>query len=308
MANSEGIEIHVTLRTRELSGIRIATIPFVDVQAILIPRDRLGEVKKDIDGRLGVYLLLDPDEHTFYIGRSDDVWNRLSYWNSKVGEEWWGTAVAVISQAELGLSEKDIRWLEWRCIKAAREIVLQVAKTAKEIGPEVTKGRFQFQKNQKQPTKPSIANAMQGAMSVLFDSLCTLVSVLGYPVFEPLEDIDRPSVQDEISVPNSDAVFRCRGKQANATGVWVQNHFMVRKGSLARPDVVPCAKETVGPLRKKMIDDGVLTEEGGKLRFAQDHTFRSVSGAASVVLGRPADGWIEWKKNGRTMDEIMRPG
>ena len=305
MANPGGIEIHISLRTGELSGIRIATIPLVDVQAILIPRDRLDEVKHDIDKRLAVYLLLDTKERTFYIGRTDDARERLSYWNNKDGEEWWGTAVAVISQTKLGLSESDIKWLEWRCIKAANEIKRQVAKAAKEIGREVTKGRFRFQKDQRQPDEPSIAKAMQGAMSGLFDSLCTLVSVLGYPVFEPLEDVDRDLERGDFSFSDSDDVFHCRGKDANATGVWVQNHFMVRKDSLARADIVPCAKETVGPVRKKLIDEGILTKEGDKLRFAQDHVFRSVSGAAAVVLGRPADGWIEWKdKDGRTLDDI----
>ena len=68
--------------------------------------------------------------------------------------------------------------------------------------------------------------------------------------------------------------------------MWVQNHFMVRKGSLARLQIAPHAKETVGPKQKKLIDDGILVEEDGKLRFTQNHTFRSVSGAAAVVLGR----------------------
>ena len=81
---------------------------------------------------------------------------------------------------------------------------------------------------------------------------------------------------------------------------------MVRTGSLARPDVVPCAKETVEPVRQKLVDDGILMRKEGELRFAQDHKFRSVRGAASVVLGRPADGWIEWKDNGKPLDEIIR--
>ena len=300
MANPEGIEIRVTLRTGELSGIRIATIPLVDVQAILIPRDRLDEVAHDIDKRLAVYLLLDTVERTFYIGRTDDARERLSYWNKKEGEEWWGTAIAVISQTELGLNDSHIKWLEWRCIADAKEIERQVTKAAKEIGPDVTNGRFRFHKDQRQPDEPS-----QGAMSGLFDSLCTLVSVLGYPVLEPLADIDRPSVQEEISVSDSGEVFHCRGKDAVATGAFAEGGFIVRKGSHARPDIAPSARETVGPVRKRLIDDGVLAKEGGKLRFTQDHTFRSVSGAASVVLGRAADGWIEWEdKNGRTLDEI----
>jgi hypothetical protein len=308
MMGPEGVEVRIGLPTGELSGIRIATTPLVDVQAILIPRDRLGEVMQDIDRRLAVYLLLDTAKRTFYIGRTDDAWERLSYWNYKDGEEWWGTAVVVISQTELGLSDSHIKWLEWRCITEAKEIEHKVTKAAKEIGPEVTNGRFRFQKDQRQPDEPS-----HGAMSGLFDSLCTLVSVLGYPVFEPLADIDRPSVQDEIFVPDSGEVFHCRGKDADATGVWVQNQFMVRKGSFARLQIAPHAKETVGRKRKPLLDAEILVEvkggKGGKLKFARDHKFNSPSGAAAVVLGRSADGWIEWENAaGKPLDEIMPRG
>ena len=303
MMGPEGIEVRIGLPTGELSGIRIATTPLVDVRAILIPRDRLDEVKKDIDRRLAVYLLLDTAKRTFYIGRTDDAWERLCYWNYKAGEEWWGTAVVVISQTELGLSDSHIKWLEWRCIKQAKEIERQVTKAAKEIGPEVTNGRFRFQKDQRQPDEPS-----QGAMSRLFDSLCTLISVLGYAVFEPLADIDRPSMQDDISPPDSGEVFHCRGEDAEATGQQLADgRFQVLKDSTARLRIAPHAKETVSRKRKPLLDAGILVEvEGGKLRFTKDHKFNSPSGAAAVVLGRAADGWIEWKnRDKKPLGEIV---
>ncbi len=219
----------------------------------------------------------------------------------KKGEEWWETAVAVISQAEHGLNLDAIHWLEWRCILVAQEIELQHKK--------VTEHAWRFHKPQYTPDELSIGNAMQGAMSGLFDSLCTLVSVLGYPVFEPLEDIDCPSVQDEISVSDSGEVFRCCGKDADATGVWVQNQFMVLKGSVARLQIAPHAKETVGRKRKPLVDAGILVEDGEKLRFAKDHKFKSPSGAAAVVLGRSADGWIEWEnRDGKPLGEIVQRG
>lgn len=294
--STQETEIHVRLLTGELSGIRIADFRRDDLQAILIPRRRLCDAKQHTDRRLAVYLLLETAGATGYIGQTDDAWRRLNYWNNK--EDWWKTAIALTSKTEHGLNLDDIHWLEWRCITAAKEIERQRQATKDARG-------FQFPKNKQQPNEPSIANAMQGAMCGLFDSLCTLASVLGYPVFEPVEDIDRPSVQDEISVTDSGEVFHCRGKDADATGAFAEGGFIVRKGSLARPDTVPCAKETVEPIRQKLVDDGILNREGGKLRFAHDHTFRSVSGAASVVLGRPADGWIEWEdKNGKSLDEI----
>ncbi|MFG0297460.1 MAG: DUF4357 domain-containing protein, partial [Maioricimonas sp. JB045] len=38
-----------------------------------------------------------------------------------------------------------------------------------------------------------------------------------------------------------------------------------------------------------------------------DYLFKTPSGAASVVLGRTANGWIEWKTaDGRTLHDVHR--
>jgi hypothetical protein len=47
--------------------------------------------------------------------------------------------------------------------------------------------------------------------------------------------------------------------------------------------------------RQELIDLGVLALQGRDLAFTQDHTFSSPSTAASVVLGRSANGRLEWK-------------
>ena len=41
--------------------------------------------------------------------------------------------------------------------------------------------------------------------------------------------------------------------------------------------------------------------------FSEDYLFGSSSTAASVVLGRQANGWTEWKnKEGKTIDKLFR--
>jgi hypothetical protein len=144
-------------------------------------------------------------------------------------------------------------------------------------------------------------------MDELFDYLNTLVSVFGYSVFEPEEDIDPPP-EAEATALQIPEPFYCRGKDADATGVFVEKNFLVREGSKIEPTVAPHAVETVGRKRKQLLDEGVLVkDEDGMLRFTRDHLFRSVSGAAAVVLGRSADGWIEWEnKDGKSLDDIKR--
>jgi hypothetical protein len=144
-------------------------------------------------------------------------------------------------------------------------------------------------------------------MSELFDDLCLLVSSLGYPVFEPEDDPDPAPAAGATSLLPLAEVFYCRGKDADATGALVEDGFVVRKDSIARLHITPASAKAIEPARKKLRDCGVLIDEDDHLRFTRDHVFRSPSGAAAVVLGRAADGWIEWEnKNGESWDEINR--
>ncbi len=294
MTNSQQTLIHVTLLAGEPPWIRIASIPHHDVQAILIPRNKLSEAEQHSEwNRLAVYLLFGKSEETaepaVYIGQTDTAWERLS--NHNRTKDFWKTAIVVISKTEDGLTHDDIQWLEWRCIQKAKEINSFVVHSGRD------------------PDEPSIIDSMKGGMSVFFNSLCTLVSILGYPVFEPEENIDPPPVRGTLPLTDlsTNEVFYCRGKHADATGAFVEDGFVVRKGSIARLDIVPSAIETVGPMQRKLRESGILVEEEGNLRFTRDHLFLSPSGAAAIVLGRNADGWIEWEnKDGKPLNEIKR--
>ena len=57
--------------------------------------------------------------------------------------------------------------------------------------------------------------------------------------------------------------------------------------------------------RDHLLGEGVLVEEGESLRFVHDHLFNSPSTAAGVVLGRNANGRLEWTdEQGRTLRDI----
>lgn len=59
-------------------------------------------------------------------------------------------------------------------------------------------------------------------------------------------------------------------------------------------------------LRQELIGNGVLAANAGGYRFTQDFVFSSPSTAAAVVLGRSANGRIEWKDaGGRTLKELQ---
>jgi 5-methylcytosine-specific restriction protein B len=48
-------------------------------------------------------------------------------------------------------------------------------------------------------------------------------------------------------------------------------------------------------LRSRLRADGILVVDGSRLRMTRDTTFSSPSQAAEVLLGRSANGWLDWK-------------
>ncbi len=102
-------------------------------------------------------------------------------------------------------------------------------------------------------------------------------------------------------------LFELIGKDAHATGMPVEHGFVVREGAMARKEIVPSGAITVTPMRQRLISEGFLVEVPEGFRFAKDHHFDSPSGAAAVVLGRTANGWIEWKTaTGATLSTVKR--
>jgi hypothetical protein len=56
-----------------------------------------------------------------------------------------------------------------------------------------------------------------------------------------------------------------------------------------------------------MVTDGVLAQRGDSYVFTRDHLFASPSMAAIAVMGRSANGWLEWKTDqGQTLDGARR--
>ena len=100
--------------------------------------------------------------------------------------------------------------------------------------------------------------------------------------------------------------YELKGPDANAKGFLTKDGFLVKAGSIARRETVPSGKN-IESVHRKLLDDGVIKEHQGKLRFAKDHLFKSPSGAAGAVVGGSANGWITWKNSaGQTLSEAKR--
>ena len=106
-----------------------------------------------------------------------------------------------------------------------------------------------------------------------FGTIQTLLSMLGFPILDPLvaagddQEDDRP-------------LLHCQGKGADATGEYTEDGLVVYSESKARLDAVPSITESVQRRRENLQEEGGLQEENGALVFQQDHAFNSPSGAA----------------------------
>ena len=82
---------------------------------------------------------------------------------------------------------------------------------------------------------------------------------------------------------------------------------MVLKGSQARLEAVNDRADWVRKRRTRLIESGVLEQKESAYLFTEDYVFGTPSGAAQTVLGRPANGWTQWRNQaGKTLDELER--
>jgi hypothetical protein len=100
----------------------------------------------------------------------------------------------------------------------------------------------------------------------------------------------------------------CRIKDAEARGERTTDGFVVFKGSTAVLQERPSAEQNhpfVIALRRQLLADGTLVQDGGVLRFLKDKEFSSPSAAAAVVHGGGANGLTAWKsEDGTTLKEL----
>jgi len=253
-------------------------------KAIVFPRALLPKIKQRLElNQTGVYLLLGPREdgegEMLYIGEGDPVRPRLeSHYAQK---DFWNRAVCFVA-APGQLNKAHVQFLEANLVR--------LAKTAKRLPLD----------NGNHPAEPSLSEADCADMQVFLENMLGMLPVLGIHAFEQAAPMAATVAQ---------SVLTCRGKGVTASGYEATQGFVVRSGSQAVGESVPSMQQHVRgmfDLRQELIGNGVLQREGDHFLYAQDYVFSSPSTAAAVVLGRSANGRIEWKDaGGRTLKELQ---
>lgn len=249
-------------------------------KAIVFPRALLPKIKQRAElNQTGVYLLLGPREdgegEMLYIGEGDPVRPRLeSHYAQK---DFWNRAVCFVA-APGQLNKAHVQFLEANLIR--------LAKAAKRVPLD----------NANQPAEPSLSEADCADMQVFLENMLGMLPVLGIHAFEQT---------GPMAAVVSETILTCKGKGVGASGYEATQGFVVKAGSQAVAESVPSMQQHVRgmfDLREELIGNGVLEPENGHFRFTQDYVFSSPSTAAAVILGRSANGRIEWKDGaGRTL-------
>lgn len=229
----------------------------------------------------GVYILAGTDLETgqpmAYIGEAESVAARLK---QHLEKDWWNSVIAFVSKDE-NLTKAHTRYLERRLIEECRVV-----------------GRYRLENAASGSARLPESDTYD--MEAFVERCRQLLPVMGSELLTPVSRRTSDRTQPK---------YTCRMKSAIATGDRTPNGFVVYKGSTAVREERPSAERNrwVLELRQRLIDEGVLDEHDGLLRFTRDTEFSSPSAAAAVVYGGTAAGPVAWKdSHGRTLKEIER--
>lgn len=106
--------------------------------------------------------------------------------------------------------------------------------------------------------------------------------------------------------PVSANIFYCVKGGCNASGILVNDGFLVFAGSVMRASVRPSAQQNFIEQRKEFIAKHCNIVNGVPVTKS-DYIFTSPSIAAAMFIGGNANGWTEWKNaKGKTLSEVYR--
>jgi len=284
-----GFSVNVFLPAGDPEGLKVVEKSTWTGRGLVIPRAIFGESRcgPELD-RTGVYFLVGPGEASslpsLYVGEGDPVKPRLE--SHAKQKDFWTHAV-VFTSKDSNLNRAHVQRLESRLVELANRANRSILQ------------------NGNCPAPPSLSEAEEAFAEGFLDDLLLCLPIIGYSLFE-----DSVAAAESVG-PAGTVVLHLKAKGVAATGVDTPAGFVVYKGSHAvgGDKITPSMLEYV-PYMKDRRDDlirqGVLVAERDGYVFTQDYVFGSPSTAASVVMGRNANGRIDWKTaNGQSLKEIQ---
>lgn len=275
-----GRTISIYLPDANPQGIKICEFLDSIVKAVSIPRAKLDDASKRSElEQPGIYFLIGEKDEVgkprVYVGESEVLLTRLNKHHKE--KDFWNQAICFVSEKN-NLNKAHIKYLENHACEQAKLVNKCILE------------------NSNTPTKSSLTDQDRDFVLSFFNELKIIIATLGYPIFE----------QTKRSKKN---MYYSKSKKADAAGEYTEEGFVVNKGSKSNIEETASIQQNIKTFRENLVEKRILKEENDVYVFQEDFTFSSPSMAASVVLGRSANGWKEWKdKSGKTLDDIIRKG
>jgi hypothetical protein len=286
-ATKYGKTIKLFLMDSDPEGRIICELSNWTGKAYRIPRGKVKDCSNREDLRSTTdYLLfgrpeMSTDKAKVYIGEAENAYSRLVYHVSE--KEFWNEAVVFISKDE-NLNKAHIKYLESR--------LFEIANMA---------SRYEVQ-NSNIPTKSSISESDKAEMEEFIEYIKILINTMGFKVFEPLIK------QELANSSNDEKLYINATRGANAKGKRTSDGFVVFRNSEIATDTVKSYREKgLNKLRDELIENEIIVKVEDKLVFKSDYLFSSPSAAAMVIMGRSANGLLEWKdSSGKALRDIEK--
>jgi len=260
------------------TGVRSVELSGWTGKGFVIPRSELAQVTQRDDLKVPcVYFLFgqnDEGEQVVYVGESENFIERIQYHNRDKNKDFWNTTICFISKDET-LNKAYVKYLE--------SVLFADLKKAGRVKVEGGKDSIAARLSES-----DLADAEEFATNIRL-----LLPVIGFNFLKE-------------AVENGQEKWFCKGKDASATGVLSTEGFVVLKGSIIQGTETKTLHEYVKRLRKRILTS-ISSEPDAPKELQENEVFGSPSTAAAFVLGRSANGWLEWKNtDGKTLDEIKR--
>lgn len=245
--------------------------------AFVIPRSKLEIVnKRDELNKQCIYFLIGGSSISpeVYVGEAENFQKRIPQHQSK---DFWNTCVVFLAKDE-NLSKAHVSFLEATfiddCLKANR------AKLHNGNSPEGSK----------------LSEEDESDMNEFKRNIKLILSTLGYTFHEI------PTI-----APESPGQYFIKAKGLVARGIYTSEGIIVLEGSQVTKDEAPRILEYLHNIRAEKLQEKAMVDKVNYFEVQQNITFSSLSTGAGFVMGRSANGWIEWKNaEGKTIDEMER--
>lgn len=186
---------------------------------------------------------------------------------------------AIRLKDETGFNDAHNSYLEYYFVKKAHDLNQAIMNENKQL-----------------PKCPNLTEEILSELSYYIQTIEILLSTLGLKCFQPLENNEKTEKD----------IFTCSDKYGNiGKGEYTEEGFLLYKGSICKLELHPGTDKL--SQRDELIASGSLKKQGDHYVLQENKLFASVSSAATIVLGRRANGWLEWKNSeGKTLDELER--